>query len=73
MKKMSYPILFIISLVACAVPTYVLVSYFGTAKVLEGGGAGYILMLSVIVSMLPALLISIWWWNYQHDDDEDYE
>jgi hypothetical protein len=70
MKKMPYATLFIISLVACAVPTYVLVSSFEGAKVFEGVGIGNILMLSVIVSMLPALLISIWWWNYQHDDEE---
>jgi hypothetical protein len=70
MKKMSYAKLFIISLAACAVPTYTLVSYLERTKVFEGIGIGNTLMMSVIVSMLPALLISIWWWNYQHDDED---
>ncbi len=57
---MPYATLFIISLGACAVPTYALVSYFERTKVFEGIGIGITLMLSVVVSMLPALLISIW-------------
>jgi hypothetical protein len=72
MKKKSYSTLYFISLAACAVPTYVLVSYLERTKVFEGIGIGNTLMLSVVVSMLPALLISIWWWNYQHDDDDGY-
>jgi hypothetical protein len=56
--------MFMIALCACAIPTYAVVKYFD----FENIGIGSAVITAIIVSMLPALLISIWWWNYQYED-----
>ena len=70
MKKMHFNKLFIISAFICATPTYVLMRYLEGANFFASSGIGNTVLMSVVVSLLPALLISICWWNYQHDDDE---
>jgi heme/copper-type cytochrome/quinol oxidase subunit 4 len=68
MKKMSFITIFMITLVVCSVPMYVFIRY------IEGDdrlGLFNAIMTGTIISLLPALLISIWWWNVQHQDEMD--
>ena len=69
MKKMPFNIIFFITLFSCAVPTFALVWYLESTNVFEGIGIGNTVYTAIVVSMLPALLISIWWWNFQYRDD----
>jgi len=64
MKKMPFYKIFILTLCACAIPTYAIVRYFDFDSI----GIGNLVITAIVVSMLPALLISIWWWNYQDEE-----
>jgi hypothetical protein len=64
MKKLVFYQMYIISLVAFAIPTYLIVRYMD----FESIGIGSPLITAIIVSMFPALLVSIWWWNHMEED-----
>jgi len=66
MKKMPFYTIFIITLCILTIPTYAVLRYsdFG------GVAVGNLEMTAVVVSILPALLISIWRWNVQYDDED---
>jgi hypothetical protein len=72
MKKMPFYKIFLITLSVFTIPTYVLVWYLESTNAFDGvgigTGMGNTVMLAVVVSMLPALLASIWWWNRQYED-----
>ena len=72
MKNMSFNKIFILTLFICAIPTYAFIRYLEGTNVSDNIGIGNTTITAIIVSMLPALLISIWWWNAQ-DEDEDEE
>jgi hypothetical protein len=64
MKKMPFYKMYFLALFAFAVPTYALVSYLDFSSI----GIGSPLITAFVVSMFPALLVSIWWWNYQDEE-----
>jgi hypothetical protein len=64
MKKMPFYTIFILILCILAVPTYALLRYSN----FDGIGVGNLEIAAIVVSILPALLISIWRWNVQDDD-----
>jgi hypothetical protein len=68
MKKLPFQKIFLIILSVFSIPTYALVWYLESTNVIEGIGKWNTVMLAVVVSMLPALLASIWWWNLQDED-----
>jgi len=65
---MPFQKIFILTLIACAIPTYALVWYLESTHVFSDIGMGNTVMTAIVVSMLPALLISIWWWNSQDSE-----
>ncbi len=67
MNKIPFYQKYLLALLVFATPTYALVRYAD----LESIGIGSPLLTAFIVSMFPALLVSIWWWNFQDKDDED--
>ena len=68
MKNMPFSKIFMITLCVFTVPTFVLVKYLEETRVIEGIGLGNTVMTGIVVSMLPALLVSIWWWNRQDEE-----
>ena len=64
MKKMPFYKIYFLALFAFAIPTYALVRYID----FESIGIGSPLITAFIVSIFPALLVSIWWWN-RHGED----
>jgi len=64
MKKMPFYKIFILTLCTLAILTYVLVRYSDFGNI----GIGDPVTIAIVVSILPALLISIWWWNFQDKD-----
>ena len=64
MKNMPFYKIYILALCAFAIPTYALVQYLD----FESIGIGNPLITAIVVSMFPALLISIWWWNRQGEE-----
>jgi len=64
MKKIPFYTIFVLTLCTLAVPTYALVRYSDFGSI----GIGDPVSTAIIVSILPALLISIWWWNFQDKD-----
>jgi len=66
MKKTPFYQMYFIALFVFATPTYALVEYAD----LESIGIGSPLLTAFIVSMFPALLVSIWWWNRQEEKEE---
>jgi hypothetical protein len=64
LKKMPFYKIYFVALIGFAVPTYALVSYMD----FESIGIGSPLVTAIIVSMFPALLVSIWWWNRQGEE-----
>jgi len=72
MKNLPFYKIFLITLSVFTIPTYALVWYLESINAFDGVGIGIgmgnTVMLAVVVSMLPALLASIWWWNLQYED-----
>lgn len=64
MKKMPFYKIYFLALFAFAAPTYALVRYAD----FESIGIGSPLITAFIVSIFPALLVSIWWWNRQAEE-----
>ena len=64
MKNMPFYKIYILALIALATPTYAVVRYAD----FESIGIGSPLLTAFIVSMFPALLVSIWWWNRQGEE-----
>jgi hypothetical protein len=64
MKKMPFYKIYFLALFAFAIPTYALVGYAD----FESIGIGSPLITALVVSMFPALLVSIWWWNRQGEE-----
>jgi hypothetical protein len=64
MKKMPFYRIYFLALFAFAIPTYALVRYAD----FESIGIGSPLIAAFILSMFPALLVSIWWWNRQGEE-----
>jgi hypothetical protein len=64
MKKMPFYKIFFLALCVFSIPTYALVRYLDFGSI----GIGSPLITALVVSMLPALLVSIWWWNYQDEE-----
>ena len=64
MKNMPFYRIYILALIALATPTYAFVRYAD----FESIGIGSPLLTAFIVSMFPALLLSIWWWNRQGEE-----
>jgi hypothetical protein len=56
--------IFFLALCACAIPTYGLVRYLDFDSI----GIGSPMITAIVVSILPALLVSICWWNYQDEE-----
>ncbi len=63
-KKMPFYKIYFLALFAFAIPTYALVRYID----FESIGIGSPLITAFVVSMFPALLVSIWWWNRQGEE-----
>ncbi len=61
MKKMPFYQIYFLTLFVVATPTFLLVRYLD----FESIGIGNPLVTAIVVSIFPALLISIWWWNFQ--------
>ena len=64
MSKMPFYKIYFLALFAFAIPTYALVRSMD----FESIGIGSPLLTAFIVSMFPALLLSIWWWNRQSEE-----
>jgi len=64
MNKMPFYKIYFLALCAFAIPTYALVQYLD----FESIGIGDPAITALVVSMFPALLVSIWWWNRQGDE-----
>jgi len=56
--------IFILALCVFAILTYAIVQYFDFDSI----GVGNQVITAIIVSMLPALLVSILWWNYNDEE-----
>jgi hypothetical protein len=56
--------IYFLTLCTFAIPTYALVEYLD----FESIGIGNPLITAIIVSIFPALLVSIWWWNRQGEE-----
>jgi hypothetical protein len=65
MKKMPFQKIFILMFFACTLPTYAFMRYLESTHVFDSIGIGNTVITAIVVSVLPALLISIWWWNHQ--------
>lgn len=72
MKNLPFYMMFLITLSVFTIPTFALVWYLESNNAFDGvgigTGMGNTVMLAVVVSMLPALLASIWWWNLQDEE-----
>jgi len=64
MKNMPFFKIYILALCAFAIPTYALVRYSD----FESIGIGSPFITAMVVSIFPALLVSIWWWNRQDEE-----
>ena len=62
--KMPFYKIFILALCVFAILTYAIVQYFDFDSI----GVGNQVITAIIVSMLPALLVSILWWNYNDEE-----
>jgi len=69
MKRIQFYKIFIITLCVFSILAYGLVYYLESNQVFDSIGLGNTAMTAIVISMLPALLISIWWWNFQGDEE----
>jgi len=71
MKKMHFNKIFVITVTACSIPMFAFIRYISGDQLFTTTGMGNAVLTAVVISLLPALLISIWWWNHQHQDEMD--
>lgn len=69
-KKKPFQLIFIVMLSICAAIAYALINLLQGDTTADTVGIGNSVLTSLVVSVLPAVLLSIWWWNNQ-DEDED--
>jgi hypothetical protein len=64
MKNTPFYKIYFVALISFATPTWAVVDYLD----FESIGIGDPVITAVVVSMFPALLVSIWWWNRQDEE-----